>query len=94
MTEEIDLKKLIDDLSQVAVRLSVGYAQKLIDGEEDKDELKHINEIKKHLAFAKKLYKEMNPTEEKTKSTFTGDLFKKIKTIESSIGEIVQSMKA
>jgi hypothetical protein len=89
----IDIKKLMNDLTEVALKLSVDYTKKLIEGTAEKDELRHINEIKKHLSFAKKTYKEMNPTENKSKSVFTGELFKKIKAIESSVGEIVQSMR-
>ena len=93
----LTIPEYIEKLSGMAIELSLKYAEKLIEGtlgeDNGADELKHLNEIKKNLNFAKKLYKEMNPQKAVVKSGgLSSDFFNKIKQLESSVGDIVRSM--
>jgi CRISPR/Cas system-associated protein Csm6 len=103
----LSIPEYIEKLSGMAIDLSLKYAEKLMeekkddakDDEEDKresemeSELSRLNEIKKNLNFAKKLYKEMNPQKAAVKSGgLSSDFFNKIKQLESSVGDIVRSM--
>lgn len=90
---EIDVPKLIEDLSKTALKLSLTYARDLANGLADKDQLKQVNEIKKHLNFAKKLHKEMNPNSNGEKENiYPQEVVDKVKKIEKTVGEIVRSM--
>jgi len=92
------IKETIEKLTDVALNLSLKYAERILDGKNDEldkvNELKHINEVKKHLNFAKRLLKEIAPEKEKSKSTniVSEEFLNKIKKLESSVGDIVRSM--
>ena len=90
---EVDIVKLIEDLSKTALKLSLNYAKDLANGVADKDQLKQVNEIKKHLNFAKKLYKEMNPKDNgKNEKDNPRKYIEQLKNIQNSVGDIVRSM--
>ncbi len=98
------IPEYIERLSNDAMNLSLKYAERLMTetkegdpepAESDEDLLSRINEIKKHLSFAKKLNKELNPDTSKNKkqgSSFDENIVEKLKSIQSSVGDIVRSM--
>lgn len=98
------IPEYIERLSNDAMTLSLKYAERLMtetkEGdpepvESDEDLLSRINEIKKHLNFAKKLNKELNPDTSKNKkqgSVMDENIVQKLRNIQSSVGDIVRSM--
>lgn len=89
-------KETIDILRKVVQGLSLKYIETLADtGEDDPDQLKHLNRMKRNLAFAEKLYKEMNPPVKGVKNNdgvLSSNILKKIKKLESSVGDIIRQM--
>lgn len=77
----------------MAMHLSLNYADDLINKVADKEDLKYINEIKKHINFAKKLYKELFPNEKSEPAKVISiDVIAEIKKMHSSLGEIVRAI--
>lgn len=91
--EKQDLQAKIKTLERLAMNLSLNYADDLLNKVADKEDLKYLNEIKKHLNFAKKLYKELFPNEDdKNSKPVSLDVINEIKKINSSLGEIVRQI--
>jgi predicted phage-related endonuclease len=96
----IKIDKQISDITSVVLKLSMAYLEKMNEGKLDeasKDDLAHINEMKKHLTFVKKLRKEIasQAGESNKKQQASGvptDIMKKIKNLQSSLGNIIKSI--
>lgn len=91
--DKVELKDKIKSLQSMSMKLSLDYADNLINKVADKDELKQLNEFKKHLKFAEKLYIELFGKDEKEKAKpVSVDVVAEIKKINSSLGEIVRAI--
>lgn len=104
MGDELDLskeniEKVIEQYSQLAMKLSLQYVKDLSNNVAEKDSLKYLNEIKRHLSFAKKTYKELYETK-KGKDIPTdnvkklSEILNNIKALESTVGDIVTDMRS
>ena len=91
------IDETINDLSKIAVELSLKIVEKMTEAKEiEPDEIKHLNEIKKHLSFAKKVRKEMTILTDgcvkPTKVNALAEMRDKIKSLQSTVGDIVRTM--
>lgn len=53
MKKEKSVEDIIAEFSKIALDLSLGYVKVLAEGKTDLEAFKHLNEVKKHLNFAK-----------------------------------------
>ncbi len=88
------ITETIEELSKLAMNLSLKVVEKMANNEEvEDDELKHLNGIKKHLNFAKKIHKEMNGGKADDKNMrILEEVKKKLLETRTSMGEIVRSI--
>lgn len=100
MAKKKTLDEIVRELSEKTLQLSCKIGAKMADDEDvDPADMNRFNVLKKHLAFSKKLQKEINISNGITdkKSGKEGkvisvEMVNKIKQLESSVGEIVRQM--
>lgn len=93
------IQQMIIDLRKITQELSLNIVEKMSDGEVvEPDELKHVNEMKKHLKFAETVQKQIDlsngvNTKSASKSvSLSSDMVHKIKQLQKSVGDIVRTM--
>lgn len=91
------LEAFIKKYSEVTMKMSLRLVKAMDDGNVDNDEVKHLKEMKKHLDFAKKTYKELYGGIKKVGKTnevlSDKDIVNKIASMQQTLGEIVVKMK-
>lgn len=88
----LSFPELLVKLKNQLAEKSLKVAEKQLNGENIADDVKEINSIKKNLTFAEKMMKELNVTVADTNSPLPPSLIKKIRKMESTVGEIVREI--
>lgn len=96
MAKQKSIRELIESLRETVLKQSLAYIEKMSEGKhkDDPDELKHLNDMKKHLKFAENIYKQLHPKEKELAggNRLPPEVLAKIKNIEKSVGEIMRTL--
>ena len=94
MAAQETVEKLITEVRTEVLKRASEVLKRRMKGEDiDKEEIKELNKIKTELKFIEKTYQELNGGSKKVaQGEFSPSMLEKIKSLETTIGSIMQSM--